>query len=248
MNFNFLRKNNIEGLNFKIFTEKEIQSIYDQHVKKDQEYFFKANKRYESLSNNEKKKWFESDFPRLAAIFDFEDWIEKYQLKTVNKLLATAEYDPELEYIQANRVIICDYEKNKKKYDLHSLNLREKDFDLAIINQTLEHIYNPFLGMKNIFNHLKPGGNFYTTVPTINIPHMIPFHFWGITPIGLCLLCKSVGFEILECGYWGNNEYIKYIFDNNDWPTTDDVKNKKGFIENNLVCQAQTWILVKRPF
>ena len=56
MNFNFLRKNNIEGLNFKIFTEKEIQSIYDQHVKKNQEYFFKANKRYESLSNNEKKK------------------------------------------------------------------------------------------------------------------------------------------------------------------------------------------------
>ena len=96
--------------------------------------------------------------------------------------------------------------------------------------------------------HLKPWGDLYTTVPTINIPHMMPFHFWSITPIGLCLLCKSVGFEILECGYWGNNEYIKYIFDNNDWPTTDDVKNEKGFIENNLVCQAQTWILVKKPF
>ena len=41
-------------MNLKIFTEKEIQSIYDQQVKKSG-IFFKANIRYESLSDNEKK-------------------------------------------------------------------------------------------------------------------------------------------------------------------------------------------------
>lgn len=231
----------------KLFTEKDIIDTYNSYVVKPPSYFNKANERYKSLSKEDKDLWFDKDFPRLASIFDFEDWVEKYQLKKIDNLLSTCHTDPELKYIDSKNTFFCDYSENKK-YDLHTLNLKFKEYDLIIFNQTLEHLYNPFIAMESLYNHLKVGGYLYTTVPTLNIPHMIPFHFWGITPIGLCMLSKSVGFNILECGYWGNLEYINYIFSHSKWPTTADVMNRSKDISNDtsLTCQSQTWVLLKK--
>ena len=120
-----------------------------------------------------------------------------------------------------------------------------KNYDFIIFNQTIEHLYNPFLCLKNLYDHLNNNGFLYTSVPTINIPHMTPIHFWGVTPIGLCLLMKSVGFQILECGYWGSRKYIEYIFQNNNWPGYNDISNDYD-LGYDPVCQAQTWILVKK--
>lgn len=230
----------------KLFSEKEIYDTFIQYVQKPTEYFNKVQVEYGKLDKTEKEKWFNRDFPRLASIFDFKDWIKKYNIQHVDKLLSTFQDDDELDYISYNNIVFADYSKDKC-YDLHLLNLEEKKFDFIIFNQTLEHLYNPFICMKNLYDHLKPGGFVYTTVPTVNIPHMLPFHFWGITPIGLCMLSKSVGFNVKECGYWGNLEYINYIFKNNTWPTTDDIMNKSMEIENNFVCQSQTWVLVQKP-
>jgi SAM-dependent methyltransferase len=229
-----------------IFSEKDINDTYLEFVVKPAEYFNKSNIEYDKLSSNEKVKWFNRDFPRLASLFDFKDWIVKYNISTGDKLLSTFIDDCELEYINYNKLYVADYSKDSR-FDIHTMVLSETNFDFIIFNQTLEHLYNPFMAMENLYKHLNPGGYLYTTVPTINIPHMQPFHFWGITPIGLCMLCKSVGFNILECGYWGNLEYIKYIFSNNNWPTTDDVLNDNKMIDNNMVCQAQTWVLIQKP-
>jgi SAM-dependent methyltransferase len=231
----------------KLFTEKDIIDTYNQHVVKEPSYFNKVDERYQTLSKEDKDRWFDKDFPRLASIFDFQDWVDKYKLKQVDNLLATCNTDPELEYIKSNNTVFCDYSENKK-YDLHTLDLEFKKYDLIIFNQTLEHLYNPFISMQSLYNHLKVGGYLYTTVPTLNIPHMVPFHFWGITPIGMCMLSKSVGFDVLECGYWGNLKYINYIFSHSGWPTTADVMENSGVITNDssLTCQSQTWVLLKK--
>lgn len=233
------------NLELNLFAENDIIETYNNHVKKPQSYYSKANDRYKQFSENEKKKYYNIDFPRVASIFDFVDWIEKYNLKNVKSLLSTYSGDYELEYINSEETIFCEYSKGEN--DLHTLNLNKKDFDFIVFNQTLEHLYNPFVCMKNLFDHLKPGGYLYTTVPTINIPHMMPFHFWGITPIGLCMLSKSVGFEICECGYWGNYEYLGYIFTHGGWPNTDDVTDENGNIKTTDLCQSQTWVMVKKP-
>jgi len=228
----------------KLFYENEIIETYNKYVYKESVYFNKVNEEYHKLTDKEKSRFYSMDFPRVASIIDFKEWIEKYNLKHVSSLLSTFKNDVELDYVSA------DYVEYKEYYDgindLHDLNLLKKDFDFVIFNQTLEHLYNPFVSMFNLYQHIKLGGYLYTTVPTINIPHMIPFHFWGITPIGLCMLCKSVGFEICECGFWGNKEYIDYIFKNNTWPNNDVIFNEFGEIKNDPVCQAQTWILVQK--
>jgi len=222
----------------------EINDLYKKHVDKPDEYFRKANDEYHKLSDAEKARSFPCDFPRLASLFDYKEWVQKHNLSHIGKLLATCGSDPELEYITCNQITICDYLVDEK-YDLHTINLEDKDYDMIIFNQTLEHLYNPFISMKNIYDHLKPGGYLYTTVPTINIPHQVPFHFWGITPTGLCTLSASVGFEILECGYWGNLSYINHIFKHNGWPNTFDVM-KDEIIENVENCQSQTWVLLRK--
>lgn len=227
-----------------ILSEDEVKEIYKKFVDKPESYYRKSHDEYQKLSSIEKKEWFPKDFPRLASLFDFKDWVKKYNLSSVNKLISTCSSDPELKYISANQKTLCEYSPGNE-YDLHTIDLPDKDYDMIIFNQTLEHLYNPFVCMANLYDHLKPGGYLYTTVPTLNIPHMVPFHFWGMTPMGLCSLSYSVGFNILECGYWGNINYIKYIFTNNRWPNTNDVING-GIIENEEHCQSQTWVLLQK--
>jgi len=232
------------NLEMNLLSEEEVLELYNKHVNKPEEYYHKHNAKYHNLSNSEKLEWFNKDFPRLASIFDYMEWVEKYNLKHVKKLLSTCSTDAELNYVTCDDITFCDYTIDSK-YDLHTLNLDDKDYDLIIFNQTLEHLYNPFVSMKNLYNHLKVGGYLYTTVPTINISHQVPFHFWGITPTGLCTLGASVGFNVLECGYWGNLSYINHIFTHFGWPNTSDVMSN-GVIENVEHCQSQTWVLFQK--
>lgn len=223
------------------FTEREVIDVYNTHVRKDRQYLFKAQNGLKGLTSGELDYWRGKDVPRLASIIDFKDYIDKYKLRNIENILSTDASDPELFYFPASNVHVATYHHGSN--DLHSLDLPKKDFDMIIFNQTIEHLYNPFLSMKNLYDHLAPGGFLYTTVPIINIPHMVPFHFWGVTPTGLCMLSKSAGFSIQECGWWGNKKYIDYLFSNNDWP---DFEKLDSDLINDEVCQAQTWILLKK--
>jgi SAM-dependent methyltransferase len=230
---------------FKKFTQNELYDIFVKHVQKDESYFTKNNNVISKLTSDGKSFWKNKDVPRLFSILDFKEWVKKYNIVEGEKLFYTDNSDIELNFIKY---------KNKKlflydgfNHDLHNINHNEKDFDFILFNQTIEHLYNPFICMQNLFNHLKSGGYLYTTAPTINIPHMTPIHFWGVTPMGLCVLGKSVGLEIMECGYWGNNKYIDYIFKNNNWPDYTQVCDSNNLIDNNFVNQSQTWALFKKP-
>ena len=66
-----------------------------------------------------------------------------------------------------------------------------------------------------------------------------------MTPTGLCVLGASVGFDIMECGYWGNLSYINHIFTHNSWGNTFNVMIDNQ-IENVEHCQSQTWALFKK--
>jgi len=232
------------NLELNLLSVKEIDNLYKKYVLKPEEYYQKANQRYQELSDYDKIKFDRYDFPRLASLFDYQDWVEKYSLNHVGKLLSTCQNDLELDYITFDEITVCDYEKDER-YDLHTMSLDDKDYDMIIFNQTIEHLYNPFVAMKNLYNHLKPGGYLYTTVSIINIPHIVPFHFWGVYPTGLCTLSASVGFNILECGYWGNHNYINKIFNINGWVNISEII-MDGEIENVDHCQCQTWVLVQK--
>jgi len=180
------------------------------------------------------------DFPRNWCILDFIEWIKKHNLTQVEHLAFTHGEDPELEFVQSNQKTALPYPPN----DLHTLQYTN-EFDFFIFNQTLEHLYNPFEAVKKIYQSLKPGGHVFTSVPTLNIPHLMPFHFNGFTPMGLAMLFKTAGFEVVEMGQWGNYEYIQKLWSSHGWPSYADLE-KTNRITNEEMNVCQCWILAKK--
>jgi hypothetical protein len=229
-------------MNYKQFTEAEISKIYNNYVKKSPAYFLKYAKLPIEL-NDKTWKWENKDFSRIPCILDFREWINRYGLGHFENVLSTCKDDPELEYISYDKIRFIPYEN--KKNDLHTLNLDEKNFDFIIFSQTLEHLYNPFIAVENLYAHLEEGGYLFTSVPTLNIPHLVPAHFWGLTPMGLCVLMKSIGFDIIEIGYWGNADYIRILFETHSWPDYRALSTN-GIIPNEAWNNVQTWILARK--
>ena len=88
---------------------------------------------------------------------------------------------------------------------------------------------------------MKVGGIFYANAPVNNIPHSAPEHYYtGITPVGLGVMAKLAGFEILEIGQWGNLDLLKKMF------TTGWADYRRALSHNEIECPITAWILAKK--
>jgi SAM-dependent methyltransferase len=222
-----------------------INDIYESKVKLPAHYFTKHTKlppfpgtgRFGGWTG-----WEGHDYPRTRCILDFMEWTPSI---SGEHLAYTCNSDPELEFI---------YDKFKKRtelsypeYDLHNLPKElNNTFDFFLFNQTLEHLHHPFLAMQNINKILKTGGWVFTSVPTINIPHMTPSHFSGFTPMGLALLFMHSGFEVIKLGQWGNYNYLSKLFLNHSWPDVNELKDSNGEVPNEEKNCCQCWVLAKK--
>lgn len=241
LDFEYYKNKIQKNIEFNKYSEQDINHIYWTKVKKDSSYFSK----YELLPPCPVKAWEYSwknyDFPRTWCILDFKEWIAKY-VGPVGLLGYTCDTDPELEFITYNEKYKLEY----PTYDLHTIgDTIHNKFDFFLFNQTLEHLYNPFMAVKSISKILKPGGYVFTSVPTLNIPHSTPIHFNGFNPMGLAMLFLSCGFEIIEIGQWGNYEYISKLWKTHSWPGYEEL-NHNGRVTNEEANVCQCWILSRK--
>jgi SAM-dependent methyltransferase len=196
--------------------EDEIDYINRVYLVKSQAYLkrIRSAEDFDDYSFSADGKLRGVDAPRPFCILDFQTWLAQHSVPTQN-VLVTHKPDPEVALLPPSAVITeARYEDG---HDLHTINLPQKNFDLAIVSQTLEHVYNPTQVMERICAHLKPGGYFFTSVPTTNIPHDTPFHFQQFYPAGLATLGMQTGFDIVEMGFWGNQEYLLKLFSTYEW-------------------------------
>jgi len=225
----------------KLFTDKEIQDIYINEVKKPPSYFTK-HKTVPHFSEIGWNNWNGKDFGRVYGSLDFKEWVLKHNINHGIHLGYTCKTDPEIKYVTYQKNTLLTY----PEYDLHNLPEIEDKFDMFIFNQTIEHLYNPFMAIESIYKNIKNGGYVFTSVPTINIPHSTPFHYNGYNPMGLALLFKSAGFELIEIGQWGNYDYISKLFQTHDWPDYNYLQ-KNGNVTNEERNVCQCWILARKP-
>lgn len=221
-----------------------IQDVYDKFVKPKQipEYLNKYSELPTHL-NNKTWKWEDKDFPRVISLMEFEKFILDNNLSFENVLSFNGINDPEYQFINYTNIKNYNYLDNPDKYDLHTLDLETNDFDFVMCNQTLEHVYDPCLVMRNIHKHLKKDGLFYCNVPSFNMAHDTPHHHYiGFTPVGLGCVIQQAGFEILDIGFWGNTEYINYMINNNDWPDYRKISNYSSDINKEVI----SWIFAKK--
>jgi SAM-dependent methyltransferase len=219
----------------------DIREIYALHVKPYTDHP-KFNNRYVPLplrKNNSSWHWKDKDFPRVLALLEFERFVVENKI-TCNKGLAINGLDPEWYYLPSNEIREIIYDGTKQEYDLHTLNLPEIDFDFVMVNQTLEHVYDPIRCLKNIYAHMCSGGILYLNVPVNSIPHETPFHHYtGFTPTGLGAIAAAAGFKILSIGQWGNLEYLMKMHTSQSWPDYRQLK-QPGLNEINY--PVITWI------
>jgi len=226
-----------------MLSENDINKIYNNYVEVNytQEY---ANK-YVPLPlqfNNKKWKWEGKDFPRVISLLEFREYMSDHNMTFNNVLSFNGKDDPEYEYLKYTNYQNYNYIDDTENYDLHRLNLDRNDFDFVMINQTIEHLYDPILCLKNIYKHLRNGGMIYVNVPSNNIPHSTPFHYYtGITPTGLGAMVKLAGFDVIKIGQWGNEAYFKQMFDNiwSDYRHMQGITDEAGY--NDVNCPIITW-------
>jgi SAM-dependent methyltransferase len=140
---------------------------------------------------------------------EFKEVIENREFERVLSFNGVS--DPEYEYLSFKERNNYDY----PQYDLHNLTLPFDEFDFVMLNQTIEHLYDPITALKNIYKYLSPGAIFYANVPVNNVPHSTPYHFFtGVTAMGLGTMVALAGFDIIKIGQWGNKIYFKQMFDN----------------------------------
>lgn len=113
-----------------------------------------------------------------------------------------------------------------------------------MLNQVLEHTYDPIRCLKNLYPYMREGGIIYINVPVVNLPHDTPWHYYtGYTPTGLRAIVQAAGFEILAIGQWGNLEYIDRMFKTRSWPDYRALKNP-GL--NEIEHPVITWIFAAK--
>ncbi len=238
----------------KIFSKAEIEEFYKKHIKKDKSYYAPITKK-EILSLKFEytvgdRHFAHSpeghDFPSIKCLLDFMSWVEKYQINNIEHFLSTDLSDPEVNFLKFKNYTDIQYDDKTEANDLHTIKLEPNTYDFVLFSQTIEHLYNPALALSNLYNATKEGGYIFTSVPTINIPHMTPIHFGGYTPMGLCMLFESAGYKTLEVGNWGTYNYIKTIFKTHNWPDYSKLINIFGRIKNKERNVAQTWILAQK--
>jgi SAM-dependent methyltransferase len=227
-----------------LLNENEIFDIYRRFVIPK----YNNTEKYNNLPlefNNKNWKWENKDFPRVISLIEFKEFMEvNNNPKFENVLSFNGQNDPEYEYLNYTNIINFNYTDNPIKYDLHNLDIDKKDFDFFMSNQTLEHLYDPCLVLRNIYDHMKPGGIVYMNLPSMNMPHSTPLHYYtGFTPVGLGCIFKQAGFEILDIGFWGNSNYYDFVLNKGIWPDYRQMTNYSYEKDK----EAITWIFARKP-
>ena len=117
--------------------------------------------------------------------------------------------------------------------------LKSCKFDIVIMSHVLEHCLNPLYALENVYDLLSPGGRFICEVPNHNSLGFeyagvtwemldIPRHLNFFTPESLSLMCRKMGFEILDITFLG---YCRQF--NNSWIDTE-AKIYQKIIETNV--------------
>jgi SAM-dependent methyltransferase len=66
-------------------------------------------------------------------------------------------------------------------------------FDLAVSQETVEHVDDPFLAVREIVRVVRPGGKIYLQVPFVIGYHPGPQDYWRFTREGVAVLLRQAG-------------------------------------------------------
>ncbi len=154
-------------------------------------------------------------YERLSAWLAGRDWTGKTiaEFGHTNDVLKP--------FIRGGRHVMLEY----PEHDVQRLDrVADDQFDLAILDQTLEHVADPERALGEVHRVLKPGG-----VAIVTTPFLVPLHstsdygdYTRWTPQGMKTMLERRGFEA-EVESWGNLAAAKALL-GDMYLTAEDAK------------------------
>lgn len=97
---------------------------------------------------------------------------------------------------------------NYPDFDLCAPISTTERYDVVICEQVLEHVVDPFLAGRHLFELCRPGGEAIVSTPFLIKQHELPLYgmldYWRFTPRGLRTLLERAGFDVYHVDTWGN--------------------------------------------
>lgn len=99
---------------------------------------------------------------------------------------------------------------NWPEWDVLDLSrLPENSFDLALSDQMLEHVQDPFRAQDEVQRVLRPGAVYVYTSCAYNQEHGAPYDYWRFQKGGIRVLARNFAGGLQMCGAWGNAAVIQ---------------------------------------
>ena len=111
-----------------------------------------------------------------------------------------------------------------------------QSMDIIIAEQVFEHVKNPFKGVTNVYNMLRPNGYFLITTPFFLKVHGAPMDYWRWTSDGLKTMLEDCGFVVEISQSWGNRDCV--IDNLTQWRDYEDGLNLDNEPDFPVVCWA----------
>jgi hypothetical protein len=277
-----MNRSNVE--NVRRFTDKQLAALYETEIlsRINDKYL----QRYHGIKRDNVERLLPTDmklkdankhlsYERFFIMRDFQSWIQKYNI-TCKRFASINGPDPEDKYITCSESKrYYQYKEgtngnNNMNVDFYVLNLEEKQkIDFWNIQQTLEHIYDGQSVLRRLYDNSECGGHIFVSVPIYNIPHLVPLHFYGYTPMGIVTMVLEARWKIMDLGkfqtlkviacfclligLWGNREYLIELLRRKSWPTLFDALNEqektnytRDFFFNDPFFGFQVWLLANK--
>lgn len=95
---------------------------------------------------------------------------------------------------------ICPFENVDIVADAHHLPYADNCVEVIHCEAILEHLYNPWLAVKEMYRVTKKDGMVYSCTPFLQLYHGCPYHYQNFTLTGHINLFESSSFYIKESG------------------------------------------------
>ena len=127
------------------------------------------------------------------------------------------------------------------EFDLLDPGQITRQYDVVICEQVLEHVQDPFLATRTLFDLVVPGGVVVISTPFFIRLHSMPDDYWRFTPSAIAILLERAGFEAIDVHTWGNKSAVKNNLDN--W---------QGYrfyhsLRNRPWCPVMVWAFARKP-
>lgn len=162
---------------------------------------------------------------RVVSLLHFARAISVYSASLGSvTVISGSDSEPELSYLTPSVTVSqLSFEADSARFDLAkdwndpSYQEFQDKFDLALMEQVLEHLVDPRKAIANAASILKPGGFLHISVPAINNRHGEPyFYFSGFSEEILELWLQAEGFDVIDHFVWKSNKGAR-MYSTCDW-------------------------------